>query len=53
MIVTVYSIELNAKANAPEWDNQEVTIALEQNAAFTKNGVYFLDERQTKFILIK
>jgi len=50
---TVYSIELNAKANAPEWDNQEVTIALEQDAAFTKKGTYFLDERQTKFILIK
>lgn len=50
---TVYSIELNAKANAPEWDNQEVTIALEQDAAFTKKSVYFLDERQTKFFLIK
>jgi Xaa-Pro aminopeptidase len=50
---TVYSIELNAKANAPEWDNQEVTIALEQDAAFTKNGANFLDERQTKFFLIK
>jgi Xaa-Pro aminopeptidase len=50
---TVYSIELNAKANAPEWDNQEVTIALEQDAAFTRKGTYFLDERQTKFILIK
>lgn len=50
---TVYSVELNAKANAPEWDNQEVTIALEQDAAFTKKGTYFLDERQTKFFLIK
>jgi Xaa-Pro aminopeptidase len=50
---TVYSIELNAKANVPEWDNQEVTIALEQDAAFTKKGTYFLDERQTKFFLIK
>ena len=50
---TVYSIELNAKANVPEWDNQEVTIALEQDAAFTKNRMYFLDERQTKFFLIK
>lgn len=50
---TVYSIELNAKANAPEWDNQEVTIALEQDAAFTRKGTYFLDERQIKFFLIK
>jgi len=50
---TVYSIELNAKANVAEWDNQEVTIALEQDAAFTKKSVYFLDERQTKFILVK
>lgn len=50
---TVYSIELNAKANVPEWDNQEVTIALEQDAAFTKKGAYFLDERQTKLFLIR
>ncbi len=50
---TCYSIELNVKANVPEWGNQEVTIALEQDAAFTPKAIYFLDGRQTRFHLIK
>ncbi len=50
---TCYAIELNIKANVAEWGGQEVRIALEQDAAFTKNGIYFLDGRQTQFHLIK
>ena len=50
---TVYSIELNVRAAVPEWDNQEVQIALEQDAAFTRAGTYFLDRRQTDLHLIK
>jgi len=50
---SVYSIELNVKANVPEWGNQEVQFALEQDAAFTKNGAAFLDRRQTSMILIR
>jgi Xaa-Pro aminopeptidase len=50
---TVHSIELNVKAKVPEWGNQEVTFALEQDAAFTKTGAAFLDKRQTAFFLIK
>lgn len=50
---TVYSIELNVRAAVPEWDNQEVQIALEQDAAFTKARTYFLDRRQTQLHLIK
>jgi hypothetical protein len=50
---TCHSIELNIRANVPEWANQEVTIALEQDAAFTRAGTYFLNGRQTKFHLIK
>ena len=50
---TVHSIELNVKANVPEWGNQEVTFALEQDAAFTKNGAAFLEKRQTALILIR
>ncbi len=50
---TVYSIELNVRAAVPEWDNQEVVMALEQDAAFTKSGTYFLDGRQTALHLIK
>ncbi len=50
---TVFSIELNARADVPEWGNQEVTIALEQDAVFLKSGARFLDERPTKFHLVK
>ena len=50
---TVYSIELNVRAAVPEWGGQEVVIALEQDASFTKSGARFLDERQTRLHLIK
>jgi Xaa-Pro aminopeptidase len=50
---TVFSIELNALAAVPEWNGQDVRIALEQDAAFTKAGARFLDRRQTDLILIK
>jgi len=49
---TCYSIELNVKANVPEWGNQEVTIALEEDAAFAKSGISFIDGRQTSLYLI-
>ena len=50
---TVHSIELNVKAGVPDWDNREVTFALEQDAAFTKSGAAFIDRRQTTFYLIR
>jgi len=50
---TVYSIELNVRAAVPEWDNQEVQIALEQDAAFTRSGTFFLNRRQTELHLIR
>ncbi len=50
---TVHSIELNIRARVPEWGNQEVRIALEQDAMFTGAGAAFLDGRQTALTLIK
>ena len=50
---TVYSIELNVLAAVPEWSGQDVQIALEQDAAFTRSGAVFLDKRQTELILVK
>jgi Xaa-Pro aminopeptidase len=50
---TCYAIELNIRTNLAEWGGQEIRIALEQDGAFTREGVYFLDGRQTKFHLIK
>lgn len=49
---TCYSIELNCRSVVPEWDNQEVVIGLEQDAAFTREGVIYLDGRQTVLHLI-
>jgi Xaa-Pro aminopeptidase len=50
---TVHSIELNNRADVPEWGNQEVRIALEQDAVLTKAGAFFLDRRQTALHVIR
>jgi Xaa-Pro aminopeptidase len=50
---TVHSIELNVRATVPEWGNQEVRIALEQDAAFTRHGASFIHERPTALRLIR
>lgn len=50
---TVHSIELNVTATVREWGNQDVRIPIEQDAAFTRTGPYFLDRRQTALIVIR
>jgi Xaa-Pro aminopeptidase len=50
---TCFAIELSVGAVVPEWDNQQITMALEEDAALTSRGVAFLDGRQTKLRLIK
>ena len=50
---TVHAIELNNRATVPEWGNQEVRIALEQDAVVVKERAYFLDRRQTSLLLIR
>jgi Xaa-Pro aminopeptidase len=49
---TVYSIELNARSAVPEWDGQEVRIALEEDAALSGGEVRWLAGRQTALHLI-
>lgn len=49
---TCYALELNIQDNIPEWNNQEVMIALEQTVVFTNDSVSYLDKRQTKLHLI-
>lgn len=49
---TVFTVELSVTVPVPEWGGQEIPIMLEQDAAFTENGVFFLDGRQTAFHLI-
>ncbi len=50
---TVFSIELNVVDAVAEWGGQDVQIALEQDAVFTKAGPRFLDRRQTELILVR
>lgn len=48
---TVYSIELNAASEIPEW-NKEIRIMLEQDGAFDGKRFRYLDGRQTSPHLI-
>lgn len=50
---TCYALELNIAQNLPEWNNQELRICLEQTVAFRDGQVFYLDGRQTDFLLIR
>jgi Xaa-Pro aminopeptidase len=50
---TAHSIELNVTAAVPEWGGQDARIALEQDAVVTRNGVRWLDRRQTSLLLVR
>lgn len=50
---TCYALELNIAQNLPEWNNQEIRICLEQTVAFRNGKVFYLDGRQTDFLLIR
>jgi hypothetical protein len=49
---TAYSIELNIKQAIPEWHDQIVRIALEEDAVMSGGQMRWLDSRQTEFYLI-
>jgi hypothetical protein len=46
-------VRLAARARISEWGGQEVTMAVEEDAALTAKGVSFLDGRQTRFHLVR
>lgn len=48
---TAYAIELNAATFIEAWD-KEIRIMLEEDAFFTRDGVEYIDGRQTSLILI-
>ena len=50
---TCWAIELGVRVPIPEWENQQVQMALEQDAVFTAKGTSFLDGRQTTIHLIR
>lgn len=49
---TVWSIELSAFADVPEWGGQEVQFRTEEDAVFDGKTVRYLDGRQTALTLI-
>ena len=49
---TSYTVELSATCPVAEWDGQDVGFPIEQDAAITEDGVFFIDGRQTRFHLI-
>jgi hypothetical protein len=49
---TCYSIELNVTKPVPEWDNQVVRIALEEDAALVDGKAHWLHGRQTQFFVV-
>lgn len=53
LLNTVYAIEYCCFFDIPEWDNKEVKVSFEDEAAFTKDGCNFLDGHQEDFFLIK
>lgn len=50
---TWHSIELNVAHRVPEWNNQVVRFALEEDAALLATGWDWIDGRQTRLYLIK
>jgi len=50
---TCWAIELSVGAVIPEWDGQEIQLALEQSALFSRGRVRYPAGRQQKFHLIR
>jgi len=50
---TLFALEMDIEYNVPEWGGQDVRIVLEEEEAFTTDGAYFVDGRQTEWYLIK
>ena len=49
---TAYSIELNVRYNVPEWNGQQVRIALEEDAVLADGQMHWLDGRLERLHLI-
>ncbi len=50
--MTAHAIELNARVPVPEWDDQEVRIALEEDAFFDGESTWYIDPRAERLLLI-
>ncbi len=49
---TVFSIELNAKVNLPEWNNKDIRVMLEEEAVLMPTGMRYINGRQKELLLI-
>ena len=47
-----FTAELSVDGVVPEWQGQTIRMGLEEDVVFTREGVMFLDGRQTSFYLI-
>lgn len=47
-----FAMELSVTDSAAEWENQKISMSMEEDIVFTENGCRPLDGRQTKFYLI-
>lgn len=50
---TVYAIEFSVTGPVPEWNNEQVTMGLEDNAAYTSAGANWLDGYPRTLYLVK
>jgi Xaa-Pro aminopeptidase len=49
---TTFTMELSVSGPVPEWDGQEIRMALEEDVVFTREGCRPIDGRQTDFYLV-
>jgi Xaa-Pro aminopeptidase len=47
-----FTMELSVRHRVPEWNDQEVTMALEEDVAFTRDGCRPIGDRQTELSLV-
>lgn len=47
-----FTMELSVRGEVPEWDDEEVVMALEEDVAFTREGCRPIHGRQTEFYLV-
>jgi hypothetical protein len=50
---TSYSVELSVSHTVPEWASTKVSMGLEDEALFTKEGARWADGYPTRFYLIR
>lgn len=50
---TTYALEFSVSGTVPEWNNQNISLGLEENIIFTGGKAYFPDGRQERIYVVK